>query len=41
VRGYITTPSTCPVAGYWATRINFVWADGTQDDVVAQQPCRP
>jgi hypothetical protein len=39
VRSYMTTPPSCPVSGHWDTPIDFVWADGTEDTVVAQQAC--
>jgi hypothetical protein len=38
-RSYITTPGKCPKAGHWETTIHFWWADGSEDTVVAKQPC--
>jgi hypothetical protein len=38
-RSYLTTPSSCPAAGYWETPIRFWWADGSVDTVVTRQPC--
>jgi hypothetical protein len=38
-RSYLTTPPSCPAAGYWETPIRFWWADGTEDTVVTRQPC--
>ena len=39
-RSYLTTPPSCPVAGYWKTPVRLWWADGTVDTVVTRQPCR-
>jgi hypothetical protein len=38
VRGYMTTPPTCPDAGYWETPIHFVF-DGSEETVVTRQNC--
>jgi hypothetical protein len=40
VRSYATTPPKCPARGYWRTRVQFWWADGSVDNVVTKQPCR-
>jgi hypothetical protein len=39
VRSYLTTPATCPVAGYWQGPVRLWWADGSVDTVVTEQAC--
>ena len=38
-RRYATTPPTCPSRGYWVTRVEFWWSDGTHDNVASHEPC--
>jgi hypothetical protein len=38
---YATTPPRCPSRHYWRTKIHFEWTDGSVDDVVSRQPCKP
>ena len=40
-RSYATTPPTCPATRYWNTTVHYEWSDGSVDDVVSRQPCRP
>ena len=37
---YITTPPTCPKSGHWRTVATFTFADGTNNRVTADTPCR-
>jgi hypothetical protein len=39
-RNYATTPSKCPKTGYWQTRMEFFWKDGSEDTVLTRQPCK-
>jgi hypothetical protein len=39
-RTYLRTPRTCPARGYWRTRFQLFWEDGSVDTVVTRQPCR-
>jgi hypothetical protein len=39
LRGYATTPSSCPAVGYWQTTIKFSWADGAVESVASREPC--
>lgn len=37
---YITTPPSCPKSGRWRTLATFYFADGTNNRVTADAPCR-
>ena len=39
VRSYMTTPPSCPAAGYWKTPVRLWWADGTTDTMITKQRC--
>lgn len=38
---YATTPPTCPPSHNWQTNVKFWWSDGSTDNVVTTQPCKP
>jgi hypothetical protein len=38
---YATTPPTCPRTKVWSSTVSFWWSDGSKDDVVTTQPCKP
>ncbi len=40
LRSYATTPPKCPTRGYWQTRMEIYWSDGSVDSVESPQPCQ-
>ena len=39
-RSYVTTPDSCPPAGSWTSRIDFVYRNGTRQTTTNPSPCR-
>jgi hypothetical protein len=39
-RSYMTTPAKCPKSGRWRSTVRFWWADGTEDTVASEHPCK-
>jgi hypothetical protein len=41
VRGYITTPASCPAGGFWTNLTSFTYADGISQTAATNSPCVP
>lgn len=40
-RAYVTTPEDCAARGYWASRVRFVYHDGTTQTEMTRNRCSP